>query len=143
MKKRLDVRVAGELRDGLDQRVQKTGDQLTVIVERYLAEGLARDAGQLQEIQSLPEIRAAIREETTRAIGQLYQELSADLAKANKRDTERLAKMSANTWRDAGIAWRMLYSLLNQLVGGDKAREYWEDAKAKAGKALKATGDEQ
>ncbi len=142
MKKRLDVRVAGELRDGLDQQVEKTGQQLTVIVERYLAEGLARDAGQLQEIQSLPEIRAAIREETTRAIGQLYQELSADLAKANKRDTERLAKMSANTWRDAGIAWRLLYALLSHLVSNEKAREWFEDAKAKAGKALKS-GDEQ
>ena len=143
MKKRLDVRIAAELRDGIDQRVEQTGDQLTVIVERYIREGLARDAGQLQEIQSLPEIRAAVREETTRAIGQLYQELSADLAKANKRDTERLAKMSANTWRDAGIAWRMLYALLSHLVGAEKAREWFDDAKNKAGKALKSAGDEQ
>ena len=143
MKKRLDVRIAGELRDGLDQRVEQTGQQITAIVERYLREGLARDAGQLVEIQSLPEIRAAVRDETSRAIGQLYQQLSTDLAKANKRDTERLAKIGVNTWRDAGIAWRMLYALLSHLVGGDKARDWYEDAKGKAGKALKSLGDDQ
>jgi hypothetical protein len=143
MKKRLDVRIEEELRDGLDQRAEQSSQQLTAIVERYITEGLARDAGKLVEIQSLPEIRAAVRDETTRAIGQLYQQLVADLAKANKRDTERLAKMGSNTWRDAGIAWRLLYALLSHMVGGDKARDWYEDAKAKAGKALKSAGDDQ
>jgi hypothetical protein len=142
MKKQLHMRIAEHLRAGLDLRVEQSGKPLTAIVERYLAEGLARDAGIVIEIQSLPEIRAAVREETSRAIGQLYQQLSADLAKASKRDTERLAKLGAHGWRDAGIAWRLLYALISHLVSKDAAREWFEDAKAKAGKALKA-GEEQ
>lgn len=136
MKKRLDIRITSALRNGLDQRVEQSGEMLTAIVERYLAEGLARDAGQIVEIQSLPEIRAAVQQETTRAIGQLYHQLSADLVKANKRDTERLAKLSANSWRDSGIAWRLLYGLISHTVGSVKTREWYEDAKAKAGKAI-------
>lgn len=142
MKKRLDLRVEAKLRDGLDQRVSQSGQQLTAIVERYIADGLARDAGTLVELQSLPEIRAAVRDETTKAMGQLYQQLSTDLAKSNKRDTERLAKIGSNTWRDAGIAWRMIYGLISRLVSANVAREIYEDAKAKAGKALKS-GEEQ
>lgn len=138
MKKRLDLRIAGALRDGLDQRAQQTSLPLTTMVERYIAEGLARDAGQMVEVQSLPEIRAAVREETARAIEQLSQQLSADLARSNKRDTERLAKLSSHGWRNAGIAWRLLYALLSHLVGTDFARETYEDAKAKAGKAMRA-----
>lgn len=34
MKKRLDIRVEAELRDGLDQRAEQTGQRLTAIVER-------------------------------------------------------------------------------------------------------------
>ncbi len=136
MKKRLDIRMKSELRDGLDQRVAHSGEMLTTIVERYVAEGLARDAGLLVEIQSLPEIRVAIRQETARVMGQLSQQLSADLAKAAKRDTERLAKLSANSWRESGIAWRLIYGLTSHIVGNVKAREWYEDAKAKAGKAI-------
>jgi hypothetical protein len=141
MRKRLSVRITEKLRDDLDQRVEQSGEPLTVIVERYLTEGLARDAGQLVEIQSLPEIRTAVRDETARVIGQLYQQLAADTAKSNKRDTERLAKLSANGWRDAGVAWRLLYALISQLVSKDAARAWYEDAKAKAGKAMRS-GDE-
>jgi UDP-N-acetyl-D-mannosaminuronate dehydrogenase len=121
--------------------VNGTGQQLTAIVERYIKEGLARDAGQLVEIQSLPEIRAAVRDETTRAMGQLYQQLTTDLAKASQRDTERLAKMSANGWRDAGIAWRMVFGLISKLKSDAEALRIYEDAKAKAGKAMRS-GDE-
>jgi hypothetical protein len=136
MKKRLDIRLESELRDGLDQRVQQSGDLLTTLVERYIAEGLARDAGQLIEVQSLPEIRAIVQQETTRAIEQLYEQLSTNLVRAAKRDTERLAKLSANGWRDSGIAWRLLYALASHTVGNTKVREWYEDAKAKAGKAI-------
>lgn len=142
MKKQLHVRIAEHLRAGLDLRVEQSGKPLTVIVERYLAEGLARDAGQLVEIQSLPEIRNAVRDETFKAMSQAYQQLSTDLAQASKRETERLAKLSANSWRDSGIAWRLTYGLVSHIAGNVKAREWYEDAKAKAGKAI-AGGNEQ
>jgi hypothetical protein len=141
MKKRLDIRIESALRDGLDQCAEQSGAMLTTIVERYLQEGLARDAGQLVEIQSLPEIRAIVRDETSRTISQLYEQLSADLAKNAKRDTERLAKMSANGWRDAGIAWRLLYALISKVVSAEYARQAYEDAKAKAGKAMHSGGE--
>ena len=142
MKKQLHVRIAEHLRAGLDLRVEQSGEPLTVIVERYLAEGLARDTGQLVEIQSLPEIRSAVSDELFKGMNQFYQQLSADLAKANKRDTERLAKLSANSWRDSGIAWRLIYGLVSHIAGSTKAREWYEDAKAKAGKAI-GGGNEQ
>ena len=88
------------------------------------------------EADSLPEIRTAVRDETFKAMSQLYQQLSTELAKSNKRDTERLAKLSVNGWRDSGIAWRLLYGFISHTVGNAKAREWYEDAKAKAGKAI-------
>jgi len=137
MKKRLDIRIESDLRDGLDHRVLQTGRQLTAIVEQYIKDGLARDAGQLVEIQSLPEIRATVREETSRAIGQLYQQLSTDLAKSAKKSDDRLAKLSANSVRNGGIAWRMLYALIHKLVSAEYAKTVYDDAKEKAGKALR------
>ena len=145
MKKRLDLRIESELRDGLDLRVEQSGAQLTSIVERYIRDGLAKDAGTLIELNSLPEVRVAVRDETTKAMGQLYQQLSADLEKAARRDTERLAKISSDAARAGGIGWRMVYALISHLVEGRKIQStqaIYEDAKAKAGKALRY-GDEQ
>src|SRR5215472_688767 len=82
VKKRLDLRIEGALRDGIDLEAKRTGKPLTAIVEGYIRDGLARDHGQLVELNSLPEIRAAVRQETEQAMGQLYQQLSLDLAKA-------------------------------------------------------------
>lgn len=51
-------------------------------------------------LTSLPEIRAVIREETARARGLLYQQLSTDLVKTNKRDilrdTQRVSEGGEN-----------------------------------------------
>ena len=57
MKKRLDIRIAEDLRDGIDLVASRDGHSLTAIVERYVRDGLARDNGQLVEQSTLPLIR--------------------------------------------------------------------------------------
>jgi hypothetical protein len=137
MKKRLDLRIEAELRDGLDLRVDHTGQQLTAIVERYIRDGLTRDAGELVELNSLPAIRIAVREETNKAISQLYQQFAADLAKSAKKSDERLAKLGASGARNSGVAYRMVFSLIDRLVNREFALKALNDAKEKAAKALK------
>jgi hypothetical protein len=85
MKKRLVIRSEANLRDGLDHRVLQTGHQLTAIVEQYIKDGQARDAGQLVEIQSLPEIRAVVRGETSRASDSSISSLVPTWRRARRR----------------------------------------------------------
>src|ERR1043166_7394175 len=66
MKKRLDIRIEEDLRDGVERLSQQNGQTLTAVVERYVRDGLARDNGELVEQQSLPEIRKGVREEVHR-----------------------------------------------------------------------------
>ena len=137
MKHRLEIRIDADIRAGLDIEVRRSGKSLTAVVEEYISQGLARSQGKMIEVESLPEIRAAVRDETSRVIGQLYQQLSTDLAKSAKKSDDRLAKLSANSVRNGGIAWRMIYSLIHKLVSPEYAQTVYNDAKEKAGKALR------
>ncbi|MGH2482295.1 MAG: ribbon-helix-helix protein, CopG family, partial [Ktedonobacteraceae bacterium] len=93
MKQRLEIRVDEDMRAGLDLEAQRTGKPLTAIVEECIREGLARRQGKLIEVESLPLLREAVREETGRVLAQLYEKLRTDLVAQNKRDTDRLASL--------------------------------------------------
>jgi outer membrane PBP1 activator LpoA protein len=136
VKKRLDIRIAEELRDGIDLVASRDGHTLTTVVERYIEKGLARDNGELIEQSSLPAIRAAVREEVAKAMTELYQQLSADLQKSAKRSDDRLAALIIKAARSAGIAQRMLLSLAGKVLGQDAAMRAYEDAREKAGKDI-------
>lgn len=136
MKKQLGLRIEGHLKDGLDERAQKTGTPVTKVLEDYIEAGLARDSGELIEQNSLPAIRAAIREEVSNAMQELYQQLSADLQKSIKRGDERLIPLLTKAARSAGIAQRMLLSLAGKLVSQDFASRTYDDAREKAGRDI-------
>ena len=141
MKKRLDIRIAEELRDGIDLAASREGHTITTIVEQYIEKGLARDNGELIEESSLPVIRAAVREEVGKAMQELYQQLSADLQKSMKRSDDRLSSLIVKATRGSGIAWRIIYSLAGKLVSQDFATKVLNDAREKAGKDI-ATPEE-
>ncbi len=135
-KKQLGLRIEGHLKDGLDERAQRTGTPATSILEEYIAKGLARDSGELIEQNSLPAIREAVREEVSKAMTELYQQLSADLQKSAKKSDDRLAALIVKTARYSGIGQRMIYALLAKTVNPNFANQAFEDAKEKTGKDL-------
>lgn len=136
MKKRLDIRIAEELRDGIDVIIARDQHTLTSVVERYVRDGLARDNGELIEQNSLPEVRKAVREEVGKSIQELYQQLSTDLAKSAKRSDDRLAALAVKAARFAGVAQRMIYSLLAKNVSPEFAARSYEAAKELTGKDI-------
>jgi hypothetical protein len=136
VKKQLGLRIDAKLKDALDERAQRTGTPATAILETYIAAGLARDNGELIEQSSLPAIRVAVREEVAKAIADLRQQLSADLAKSARRSDDRLAALIVKSARYAGIAQRMLYALVSKTAGQQFASAAYEDAREKTGKDL-------
>jgi len=140
-KRSLDLRIRAEIREGLDREVQQSGRLLTAIVEEYLAAGLARSSGELVEQESLPAIRAAVREEVQKQMGVHRKELAAELAERMKRADDRLIKLIVKGARSSGIGHRMLYALIAKSIGKDYAQVVYEDAKAKTGKDLARRGE--
>jgi len=136
MKAGIGYRIEKRLKDGIDERAEKTGRPATAILEEYIAAGLARDNGELIEQSSLPAIRAAVREEVNQAFSELYDKLSADMAKVALRDTNRLAALIVKAARSAGVAQRMIYAFMAKSVGGDFTNRAFEDAKEKVGKDI-------
>ena len=136
VKSQLGYRIEPRLKDGLEERARRTGTPATKILEEYITAGLARDNGELIEQNSLPAIRAAVREEVARTMTELYQQLSADLQKSARKSDDRLAALIVKAARSAGIAQRMLFSLASKLVTYDFALKIWESAKEQVGKDL-------
>jgi|SRR5579859_7066433 len=136
MKKQLGLRIEARLKDGLDERAERTNTPATSILEGYIEAGLARDNGELIEQSSLPAIRAAVREEVNRAMAELYQQLSADLQKSARRSDDRLSALIVKAARSAGIAQRMTLSIADKVMGRDPALKAYNDAREKAGKDI-------
>jgi hypothetical protein len=134
--KQIGLRVDAHLKDGLNDQAERSSKAVTTLLEEYIAAGLARDNGELIEQNSLPAIRAAVREEVGKAMQELYQQLSDDLQKSARRSDDRLAALIVKAARSAGIAQRMLFSLASKLVNYEFAMKIWESAKEQTGKAL-------
>src|SRR5436305_6415941 len=133
MKKQLGLRVDDHLKDGLNDQAQRSSKSATMLLEEYIAAGLARDSGELVEQNSLPAIRAAVREEVGKAMQELYQQLSTDLHQSARSSDNRLAALIVKAARCAGIGQRMMYSLTAKMGGPDFAARAYEDAKEKTG----------
>jgi hypothetical protein len=134
-KERFAIRISPDLRRRLDDQAAHNGG-ITALAERYFAEGLARDSGELVEQNSLPAIREAVRSEVQICMDQLYERLSQDLQQSARKSDDRLAALIVKAARSAGIAQRMLFSLASKLVNNDFAMKIWESAKEQTGKAL-------
>ena len=143
MKKQLGLRVDDHLKDGLNDQAQRSSKSATMLLEEYIAAGLARDNGELVEQNSLPAIRAAVREEVGKAMQELYQQLSADLQKSARKSDGRLAALIVKAARSAGIAQRMLFSLASKLVNYEFAMKIWDSAKEQVGKDIAKPDDQK
>src|SRR5215472_14006204 len=135
-KKQIGLRVEAHFKDRLSDQAEQSNKPATTLLEEYIAAGLARDNGELIEQNSLPAIRAAVREEVSQAMTELYQQLSADLQRSAKKSDDRLAALIVKAARSAGIAQRMVFSLSSKLVSNEFALKIWDSAKEQTGKAL-------
>jgi hypothetical protein len=143
MKKQLGLRVEATLKDGLKEQAERAGKAETTLLEEYIAAGLARDAGELIEHNSLPAIREAVREEVARSMQEVYQQLSTELQRSARRSDDRLAALIVKAIRGAGIGWRLVFALLAKQSTYDTAFKAYEDAREKAGKELARTIDQE
>ncbi len=135
-KERLYFRIPVELRHKLDARLQGNETTITALMERYITEGLARDAGELIEESSLPAVSQAVRIELKRGLEELRASMIADLQKAARRSDDRLAALIVKAARSAGIGWRLAYANLAKVMGTDQASQVYEDAKEKVAKEI-------
>jgi len=135
-KKQIGLRVEDHLKDGLQDQAKRSGKPETTLLEEYIAAGLARDNGELIEQNSLPAIRAAIREEVAKAMQELYQQLSTDLQKSARRSDDRLAALILKAARYSGVGQRMLYSFIAKSISTDFALKMFEAAKEQTGRDI-------
>jgi hypothetical protein len=138
IKERLFFRIPATLKHQLDDRVARGDTNMTQLMERYITEGLARDAGELIEQSSLPAVSQAVRIELSKSLGDLYDRLSADLQRSARKSDDRLAALIVKSARSAGIAWRMAFAILTKTAGHDAAIKAYDDAKERTGKDLAA-----
>jgi hypothetical protein len=136
MKQRLEIRIDEDMRAGLEIEAQRTGKPLTAVVEAFIEQGLARSQGKLIEVESLPLMREAVREETGKVMAQLYEKLRTDLAAHSKRADDRLAALIMKAVRFAGLGQRMLYMFIVKQTGQRDADRIYETAKEQTGKDL-------
>jgi hypothetical protein len=136
LKPRLYFRIPANLRDRIDTQVQRNETNLTALMVRYIEEGLARDAGTLMESSSLPEVRQAVSDELEKGLERLHESLCMDLQKAARRSDDRLAALIVKAAKSAGIAQRLIYTVLFVLRGHEFTLKAYEDAKEKTGKDL-------
>jgi hypothetical protein len=142
MKQRLEIRIDPNTRAGLDIEARRSGKALTTLVEEYIQQGLARSQGKVIEVESMPEIRAAVREETGKVMAQLYEKLSTDLAAQSRRADDRLAALIVKAVRFAGLGQRMLYMFIRQQTSERDANRIYETAKEQTGKDLARSPNE-
>lgn len=142
MKQRLEIRIDEDTRAALEIEARRAGKSLNAIVEKYILEGLARSQGKLIEVESLPLMREAVREETGRVMAQLYQQLSGDLAAHSKRADDRLAALVMKAVRFSGLGQRMLYHFMARQLGQARADQIYDQAKEQTGKDLARTSKE-
>lgn len=142
MKQRLEIRIDEDTRAALEIEARRADKSLNAIVEKYIQDGLARSQGKLIEVESLPLMREAVREETGKVMAQLYEKLRADLAAQNKRADDRLASLMMKAVRFSGLGQRMLYHFMVRQLGQARADQIYGQAKEQTGKDLARTSKE-
>jgi antitoxin component of RelBE/YafQ-DinJ toxin-antitoxin module len=128
--KQLNVWIRSDLREAIKEVAEREGRTMTALVEEFLAQGIARQRGEVIEQQSLPVVREAIHSEIGQANAQLYHalrdllhtKLLEDLKAVEKKGDDRLAALLVRAIREGGIARRMIYPLLVRLVSESFSR---------------------
>ncbi len=103
----------------------------------------AREQGELVEQQSLPVLQEVVRKEVRQALAEHRKNVRDDRAEEMEEQNtflrkgfDRIAALTVNAIRNAGIGRRLSYSLLAKAYGSTFALEAFEDAKEKAKREL-------
>jgi hypothetical protein len=104
--------------DGLRAVAQERGVKISAVAEGYLRDGLSGRAEERLDGPALPAVRQAVEAALTPHV-------------------ERLAALIVKTHLEAGIGERLVFVLVANALGPDKARQFLDTARTKSIEALK------
>lgn len=136
-KKRLQAWIPSDLYETIVREGQgRTSDY----VEELLRAGRALKQGEIVEAESLPVIRELVQTELRKTEARLRTDIRADVEQVTKessqRQANRLAALSVQAVREAGLARRMLFAFIVRAVGEDFARAVLAGAREAVGSDL-------
>ncbi len=136
--KQLNVWIPDELREYIAQRAKQEDRGMNAIIADLIRQDIARHNGELIEQQSLPVIREIVREEIQKSSAELRRALRLDREFERTADRDffqknfnRIAGLTVRSLQNAGIARRLVYSLLAKAFTPTFALQAYEDAKEK------------
>ncbi len=140
----LNVWIPEDYKTFLDQCAKRENRTVKAIIKGLIEREMAQARGEEMERQSLPAMRAMVREEVQRGTGELYTrlhdsvlgDLRNDLKESLHQNTTKLAKLLTRTVRDSGILRRLLYSLVSKATGREFAAKAYEHAEEMTRKEL-------
>jgi hypothetical protein len=146
-KKRLDVDLPAETRDGLavEAHVQRT--TITALATTYIQAGLSREQESRLELQSFPLLREAVQVEMRRIQAEMRQEIQTELARWTEvvrseirrlvaQSSSRQAALAVKSLRESETTRRMLVLLAEHLLSLAESQELYEQATSATNKHL-------
>lgn len=147
----LNVWIPKDLRDYVEERKRRDNKPgMNIVIAELIRQERAREQGEVIEQQALPVLQEMIRKEVRQALAehrrdvrderdQEHEEQQASLQKG----FDRIAALTVNAIRNAGIGRRLSYSLLAKAYGSTFALDAFNDAKEKARQELLPRKGEQ
>lgn len=137
-KKRLDVWIASELRDYINEEAKATGKPQNMVTNELLRHAIAARRGEVLESQALPLIRQIVQHEVNLALAQWQASLLAEIKIQDQRHADRLAALIVQAARSAGIARRLAFTMLARAYSQAYAQQAYDDARERVGQELAA-----
>ncbi len=140
----LNVWIPKELRDYVeDKKKRENKPGMNIVIADLIRQERAREQGEVIEQQSLPVLQELIRKEVRQALAEhrrnVHDDRQQEMEEQNtslRKGFDRIAALTVNAIRNAGIGRRLSYSLLAKAYGSTFALEAFEDAKEKAKREL-------
>ncbi len=140
----LNVWIPKELRDYVEDRKKRDNKPgMNIVIADLLRQERAREQGEVVEQQSLPILQEIIRKEVRQALAEHRRNVRDDREQEMegqntylRKGFDRIAALTVNAIRNAGIGRRLSYSLLAKAYGSTFALSAYEDAKEKAQQEL-------
>ncbi len=140
----LNVWIPKELRDYVEDKKKRDNKPgMNIVIANLLRQERAREQGEVVEQQSLPILQEIIRKEVRQALAEHRRNVRDDREQEMegqntylRKGFDRIAALTVNAIRNAGIGRRLSYSLLAKAYGSTFALSAYEDAKEKAQQEL-------
>ncbi len=140
----LNVWIPKDLKDYVADRAKREDKPgMNVVIANLIRQERAREQGEVVEQQSLPVLQEIVRKEVRQALAEHRRDTRDDRAEEIeeqrnylRKGFDRLAALTVNAIRSAGIGRRLSYSLLAKAYGSTFALSAYEDAKEKAQREL-------